>query len=41
MRLYRDGEAFIRLVRGDTLKMELISAENIDSDYTDESKFIF
>lgn len=39
--LYRDGEAFIRLVRGDTLKMELISAESIDNDYTDESKFIF
>lgn len=38
--LYRDGEAFIRLVRGESLKIELIDAEDIDNDYTDESMFI-
>nr|DAS13659.1 MAG TPA: portal protein [Caudoviricetes sp.] len=39
--LYRDGEAFIRLIRSaNDLKIELIDAEEIDNDYTDESGFI-
>ncbi|QCD52674.1 phage portal protein [Campylobacter sp. RM16192] len=35
--LYRDGEAFIRIIRGATLKIELIDADDIDNDFNDES----
>lgn len=39
--LYRDGEAFIKLHKGDMLQIELIDAEDIDNDLTDESKHIY
>ncbi|AQW81290.1 phage portal protein, lambda family [Campylobacter pinnipediorum subsp. pinnipediorum] len=35
--LYRDGEAFIRIVRGDSLKIELIDADDIDNDFNDDA----
>ncbi|CUU72121.1 phage portal protein [Campylobacter hyointestinalis] len=37
---YRDGEVFIRLHRNDTLKIELIDANLIDNNYTNEAKNI-
>ncbi|WP_260952724.1 phage portal protein [Campylobacter sp. RM16187] len=35
--LYRDGEAFIRIIRGQALKIELIDADDIDNDFNDEA----
>lgn len=37
---YRDGEAFIRLIKKDNLKIEVLDADKIPSDYNDEKKNI-
>ncbi|MGH1601701.1 phage portal protein [Campylobacter majalis] len=39
--LYRDGEAFIRLSKGDSLKIELIDADDITNDLMDEKRSIY
>lgn len=39
--LYRDGEAFIRLSKDDSLKIELIDADGISNDLTDENRLIY
>ncbi|MCD8213780.1 MAG: phage portal protein [Campylobacter sp.] len=39
--LYRDGEAFIMLHKGERLKIELIDAEDIDNELNDENRYIY